>query len=59
MNKNVILQGDCIEILKNLPSDSADLIFADPPYWIRVKGVLKRPEGSDFNGCDDEWDNRF
>ena len=59
MNKNVILQGDCIEILKSLPNESADLIFADPPYWMRVEGGLKRPEGSDFNGCDDEWDNSF
>ena len=22
-------------------------------------GVLKRPEGSDFSGCDDSWDNQF
>ncbi|NPV75053.1 MAG: hypothetical protein HPY59_01635 [Anaerolineae bacterium] len=29
---NVILQGDAIEILRQYPSDSVDLVFADPPY---------------------------
>ena len=24
--------GDCIEILRSIPPDSVDLIFADPPY---------------------------
>jgi len=33
--KGKLLQGDCIEWLKSLPSESTDLIFADPPYNIR------------------------
>jgi site-specific DNA-methyltransferase (adenine-specific) len=28
-------QGDCIEWLKSLPSESVDMIFADPPYNIK------------------------
>jgi len=28
-------QGDSIEWLKSLPEESADLIFADPPYNIK------------------------
>lgn len=56
---NQILQGDSLELLKAIPSESIDLIFADPPYWMRVDGVLKRPEGGDFSGCDDSWDNQF
>ncbi|MCR4941598.1 MAG: site-specific DNA-methyltransferase [Campylobacter sp.] len=59
MLKNQILKGDCREILKRLPDDSIDLIFADPPYWMRVDGVLNRPEGGEFDGCDDEWDRDF
>ena len=59
MNKNVILNGDCIEKMKTFPCESVDLIFADPPYWMRVDGVLKRPEGKEFDGCNDEWDNTF
>ena len=32
-NSTVIL-GNCLEVLKTLPSSSVDLIFADPPYGI-------------------------
>lgn len=53
---NIVIQGDSIEELAKLPPDSVDLVFADPPYWMRVEGVLKRVEGTDFDGCDDEWD---
>lgn len=56
---NKIIKGDTIESLKRLPSNSVDLIFADPPYWMRVEGVLHRVEGTAFDGCDDEWDNQF
>lgn len=56
---NTILHGNSLELLKTLPDSSIDLIFADPPYWMRVEGTLKRPEGSDFSGCDDVWDNQF
>jgi adenine-specific DNA-methyltransferase len=30
---NKIVQGDCVEILKELPDRSIDLIILDPPYW--------------------------
>lgn len=56
---NQILQGNSLELLKAIPSQSIDLIFADPPYWMRVDGVLKRPEGGNFSGCDDLWDRQF
>lgn len=59
MIKNTILQGDCLKILKTLPDKSIDLIFADPPYWMKVDGILKRPEGENFSGCDDKLDNNF
>jgi site-specific DNA-methyltransferase (adenine-specific) len=29
---NRVLQGDCLELLRALPSESVDLAFADPPY---------------------------
>lgn len=56
MKKNVIINGDSIQELKKFPDESVDLIFADPPYWMRTSGVLQRVEGTDFNGVDDEWD---
>lgn len=36
---NRIYAQDCMEILKNLPSESIDLIIADPPYY-RLKGAF-------------------
>ena len=53
---NVIINGDSINELNKMAEESVDLIFADPPYWMRVEGTLKRVEGTDFQGCDDEWD---
>ena len=29
---NSVVQGDCLEIMKELPDNSVDLIFADPKY---------------------------
>ena len=52
----LLIHGDCLEELAKLPGESVDLIFADPPYWMRVEGSLQRVEGSDFDGCDDDWD---
>ncbi len=48
--------GDTINEMNKMPPNSVDLIFADPPYWMRTDGVLKRVEGTNFDGCDDEWD---
>ena len=56
---NQILQGDSLRLLRTIPDCSIDLIFADPPYFMRVEGVLQRPEGSSFNGCNDAWDSAF
>ncbi len=59
MDINTIVNGNSLEILKTIPDNSINLIFADPPYWMRVEGVLERVEGTKFMGCDDEWDNQF
>lgn len=54
--ENIIINGDSIEELNKLKPNSVDLIFADPPYWMRVEGVLTRVEGTEFAGCNDSWD---
>ena len=33
-----LLNGDCIEIMKEMPSESVDLIVTDPPYEIQKYG---------------------
>lgn len=51
-----ILQGDCVELLKAVPSKSVDMIFADPPYNLQLGGDLHRPNNSKVDACDDDWD---
>jgi site-specific DNA-methyltransferase (adenine-specific) len=51
-----ILQGDCIEVLNALPEKSVDLIFADPPYNLQLKGELHRPNMTLVDRVDDDWD---
>ena len=51
-----IINGETLAELKKIKSSSVDLIFADPPYWMRTEGILKRVEGTDYNGCDEAWD---
>ena len=37
---NQILQGDCLEVLKTLESESVDCVVTSPPYWgLRDYGV--------------------
>ena len=53
---NTILDGDCIEAMNSLPEASIDLIFADPPYNLQLKGDLHRPDNSHVDAVDDHWD---
>jgi modification methylase len=53
---NSILAGDCIEVMNALPENSVDLIFADPPYNLQLKGDLHRPDNSKVDAVDDDWD---
>jgi len=34
-----LYKGDCIDILKDIPDNSIDLIFADPPYFLSNGGI--------------------
>ena len=34
-----IYQGDCLDILAQIPESSVDLIFADPPYFLSNGGI--------------------
>jgi len=53
---NTILSGDCIEEMNALPEGSVDLIFADPPYNLQLRGDLHRPDNSKVDAVDDHWD---
>lgn len=51
-----IILGDCIEVLKSLPDESVDLIFADPPYNLQLNQELWRPNLTLVDAVDDDWD---
>lgn len=51
-----ILHGDCIEILKTLPENSVDLVFADPPYNLQLRNDLYRPNMTKVAAVNDGWD---
>jgi modification methylase len=53
---NQILDGDCIAVMNRLPAGSVDLIFADPPYNLQLKGDLHRPDNSMVDAVNDHWD---
>lgn len=53
---NTIIHGDCRELLRQLPSGCADVVFADPPYNLQLKEDLYRPNATQVNGVTDNWD---
>lgn len=53
---NSIHQGDCVALLKQLPDNSVDLIFADPPYNLQLNGELTRPNQTKVDAVNDDWD---
>ena len=56
--RNKILVGDTVAKMKELPDKSFDFCFADPPYFMQIEEGKKlfRVEGTEFDGCDDDWD---
>ncbi len=53
---NKILVGDNVNLLKQIPEESVDLIFADPPYNLQLSEELKRPDHSIVSGVKADWD---
>lgn len=51
-----IFKGNCIDEMKKMPSESVDMVFADPPYFMQTDGVLRRTDGTKFSGVEDRWD---
>ncbi|MEM8841979.1 MAG: site-specific DNA-methyltransferase [Pseudomonadota bacterium] len=56
MKTNRVIEGDCVAVMSGLPDASVDMIFADPPYNLQLKGELHRPNNSLVDAVDDEWD---
>jgi len=51
----VIFNGDCLEILRFIPENSIDMIFADPPYMLSNDGFTCQ-NGKMVNVNKGKWD---
>ncbi|MGB9874489.1 MAG: DNA-methyltransferase, partial [Hydrogenobacter sp.] len=57
--ENILIQGDCLEVMDKLPSETYDMVFIDPPYFLQLpKGrKLRRWEvKTEVNGVEESWD---
>lgn len=61
---NKITQGDCLEIMKQIPDKSIDLIVTDPPYGVKRDKGFGGADGFGGKGkpilrntYEDNWDN--
>jgi site-specific DNA-methyltransferase (adenine-specific) len=45
--ENQIVQGDCLEVLPQLPRESVDLVVTDPPYGVRYTDRYGRTVAND------------
>ena len=37
-----LYQGDCLELMKNIPDNSVDLLLTDPPYGIDYQSNMRK-----------------
>jgi len=60
--KNKIIQGDCLEVMKDIPTGIVDLILTDPPYMISNNVKITRGrnkmkfKGKDIIHSFGDWD---
>jgi modification methylase len=55
---NLLVEGDCLDVLSFIEANSVDLIFADPPYNLQLRTQdLRRPNNTLVDGVDDHWDH--
>ncbi|MGA1821989.1 MAG: DNA-methyltransferase, partial [Thermoplasmatota archaeon] len=57
--RNMVIHGDGLGLMQKLPAESVDLIFLDPPYYLRTsgKGLRRWKRGSSVSGVSEEWDD--
>ena len=56
IKKNSIVLGNSLELLKQIPDKSVDLVFADPPYNLQLKDTLYRPDQTTVEAVTNDWD---
>lgn len=63
MQTNIIIQGDCIQRIKELPENSIDAIVTDPPYGLEFMGKdwdkLWDKRNKDDNHSQNKWSKKL
>lgn len=54
--KNKIICGDCLEVMKDIPDNSIDLVITDPPYGMNYKSNMDKNNRFDYIMNDDNLD---
>ncbi|MFT3960973.1 DNA methyltransferase [Propionivibrio sp.] len=52
MSNNVLMNGDCLDVLLKLPARSVDFVLTDPPYLVNYKDRSGRSIANDLR---EEW----
>lgn len=55
---NKVILGDCLKVMKKMPSECVDMVFVDPPYFLQLPAGRKllRWSGTEVNGVNAQWD---
>lgn len=60
MNNIELWQGDCLELMKNIPDGSVDLVLTDPPYGMDFKSNHRKEKYNKIqNDKNLEWLERY
>jgi len=53
-----VIHGDCLEVMEKLPSEFADMVFIDPPYFLQLppKTLRRWKVKTIVEGVNDKWD---
>lgn len=53
---NKVIEGDCLDELKNLKGSSVDVVYLDPPFFTQRKHTLRSRDNTKTYSFDDSWD---
>ncbi len=52
-------QGDCLDVVRDLPAESVDLVYVDPPFFTqKVHSLVARDRETSFQ-FSDRWESRL
>lgn len=53
----MVMHGDCLKILKQIDSNSVDMVYLDPPFFSQKVQSLKDAQGNEYS-FGDVWNSR-